>query len=186
MVTHPAGPGRGNLSAPTKAGQASGSRRGRGGSSDAVVRRSHQQKPGGGGPSLCCLLLRAFLKYNIVILSSWLPARGREILPSWVDMLEASRVPVSCCLPPPCLTPGLLQAVIQGQGSHSFGLIVYVVVSRRRGLLNAVVQRVGRELKRDCQDAPEVLPQGTGHRIEGHGILSLRAPRPWSRHRCGG
>lgn len=126
---------------------------------DAVNRRNHQQKlvgrpvfllpllltslqalPGvhrppsvvafDGGPLLLCPpSLWTFLKYNIVILGSLWPARGREVLPHWVDVQEATGVPVICGLPPPGVTLGALGPVIQGQDSHSLGLIIYVVRS---------------------------------------------------------
>lgn len=130
--------------------------------------------------------LWAFFKYNIVIFSSLWPARGREVLPRWAEVLEAAEVPVSRGLPPPGLAPGLLGAVIQGQGSHSLRLIIYVVGPWGRLILNAVIQRVYRRLRRAGQDAPQALPQGTGHRVEGHRILPLQAPWPGRGHRGSG
>lgn len=126
--------------------------------------------------------LWALLKYDVVILCSLWPARGREVLPCWVDVLEAAGVPVHCGLPPPGLPLGLLWAVVQGQGSHSFRLIVYVVGWRGRVLRNAVIQRVRWGWGRDHQGAPQALPQVTGHCIERHCILPLWAPWPGGRH----
>lgn len=126
---------------------------------DVVSRRNHQQKvagrpvfllpllltspqalPGvhrppsvrafdGGPPLLCPPSLWTFLKYNIVILGFLWPARGREVLPHWVDVQEAAGVPVICGPPPPGVTLRALGAVIQGEDGHSLGLIIYVVRS---------------------------------------------------------
>lgn len=93
------------------------------------VHRPTSARAFGGASHLLCLppSFWGFLKYNIVILGSLWPARGREVLPRWVDVLAAAGVPVICGLPPPGLTLGFLGAVIQGRDSHSLRLIIYVV-----------------------------------------------------------